>query len=381
MKLFIIFMLASLTASTTKAQQYLDSFQYKGSHNAYERGEHAGAPPFSLPYGGDRVPLDIQIGAYGVFMVEFDFCLKDSGELVIKHDCTFLVREYDIDEMRDELFSEPSVFERVTWIYLDIKSDSCCDNWDALAIPLRQELVWNWFTGAGQLTGPDGTPIADMVYTASEWKNANLQAANYGLSAMQWPTMDQLVNKNKHFIISWNRDWDNLQNQQIFLDYRINPDNVLESIPQSAGIVNYSDEDLIPSGISAGSGDRPVLAAFPTVYWDDINADGWNRALNAQTNYIRTNNITALWSFAPPIHHPFPLYINNSLPPIVEIGTRILPFRRIQSGLARIEATVPRPEYPTHVQLNTGIYNLGNDAVINTPVKLQAKNGPVVLTD
>lgn len=379
-------MLASFTASTTKAQQYLDSFQYKGSHNSYERGEHVGAPPFSLPYGGERIPIDIQIGGYGVFMIEFDLCLKANGQLVIKHQCSFpLTEEYSAIQLRNELFSEPSVFERVTWIYLDIKNDDCCNNWPPFdsetGFESREEIVWNWFTGNRQLTGPDGTLIANLIYTVNDWSNAELQAENYGLGARQWPTMDQLVDNNKNFIISWNRNWDNSPTQQIFLDYRINPDNELESIPLSAGIVNYSDEDLIPFGITAGSGDRPVLAAFPTVYWDEINSDGWNRALNAQTNYIRTNNITALWSFAPPIHHPFPLYINNSLPPIIEIGTRIIPFRSIQSGLARIEATVPRPEYPTHVQLNTGIYNLGNNAVINTPVKLQATGGPVILTD
>ena len=117
-----------LLATGAVAQQPLDTFMFKGSHNSYERGLHA--PPPAVPYTGNRVPLNELVLRFNSSSIELDLCLKDDDSFVVKHDCTFLTGEFSPYGLMAELTSDPRIFERLTIIDLGLKYDGCCDNED-----------------------------------------------------------------------------------------------------------------------------------------------------------------------------------------------------------------------------------------------------------
>ena len=342
---------AAMLATPALAQQTLDSFSYKGSHNSYERGLHPNAVDI---YTGPRVPLNELVLAYNSFSIEFDLCLNDDGVLLVKHDCDFLTAEFSLPALLDELFSDPLIFERFTWLDLELSFNGCCDNWPSSSAE-RTQLIRDIFAPY--------IPEA-MVYTP----------VDFVADGSVWPNMAEMKERGKAFFITWNR---NTSSNFVFRPDQGNYTNPL------ANEVNYSFEDTdsegVPGNIANVAGDRYLLTSYATVYWDNISDSGWFESLGIGSNYLKTNNFGAGWTQSPIVHHSFPLYIDQMYGGD-RWGTPYAPFTSLGEAIFRMNQTFPIATYETPVVIRSGEYNTGTGGVLSLPMTIEARNGPVVIT-
>jgi hypothetical protein len=338
-------------AAPASAQQTLDSFSYKGSHNSYERGLHNSG----VPYVGGRVPLNELVLAYNSFSIELDLCLKDDGVLLVKHDCTFLTAEFSLPALLNELFSDPRIFDRFTWLDLELSFNDCCDNWPASCAD-RSQLIRDIFAPYFP---------ASMVYTPND----------FVADGSVWPNMAEMKERGKAFFITWNRDCAS--------DFVFRPDSGDYANPP-ANEVNYSFEDTdsenVPANIANVAGDRYLLTSYATVYWDNISDSGWFESLGIGSNYLKTNNFSADWTDGVFVHHSYPLYIDQAYAGSESWGTPYAPFKSLAEGMQRMLLTVPRASYDTPVKMRPGVYFTGNGGTLDLPMTIEARGGgPVVI--
>lgn len=341
---------AMAIAAPASAQQTLDSFSYKGSHNSYERGLHGSAVDI---YTGSRVPLNVLVLGYNSFSIELDLCLKDDGVLLVKHDCDFLTAEFSLPALLNELFSDPLIFERFTWIDLELSFNGCCDNWptsDAARTQLIRDIFAPYI--------PES-----MVYTP----------VDFVADGSVWPNMAEMKERGKAFFITWNRDSSS--------NFVFRPDYGRYTNP-STNEVNNSFEDTdsegVPANIANVAGDRYLLTSYPTVYWDIIDDSGWLESLGIGSNYLKTNNFATGWTKGPIVHHSFPLYIDQAYGGD-RWGTPYAPFTSLGEAIGRMNQTSPIAEYETPVVIRSGEYTTGTGGVLSTPMTIEARNGPVVI--
>ena len=153
----------------------LDYFQFKASHNSYQRDED----------------IDDQIDNYNVWCVELDLNWEtDCGPCITVDHCCDLVTdcagEQRLDESIAEILRSTDTDQRVTFIWLDIKDPSiwwnrCHETWPAN----RREVIRNGMLGLGSST----------IYSKTEFD------MDFKANGGHWPSWQNLRDRGKRFIL------------------------------------------------------------------------------------------------------------------------------------------------------------------------------------
>jgi hypothetical protein len=303
--------LVSVAAGLAQAQSGLaglplDNFQFKASHNSYQRDED----------------LDDQIDNYNVWCVELDLNWEtDCGPCITVDHCCDLVTECGGEqrlwESIAEILRSTEIDHRVTFIWLDIKDPSswwnrCHDTWPSD----RREVIRDAMLTLG----------ASSVYTQAEFD------VDFATNGGHWPSWQDLRRRGKKFILV-------LEDQLDASGKDKDPVLFIAVSPPGSTVAQYPHATFV--NVEGGStaygspqpNDRWIYRAWNT---------DWGVALSRGFNLVGTDDVDNGSTVTDSrTHCPQPLYVDGaSSDPDRQWGTRSYPLSGISAAVSRATAGV-----------------------------------------
>ncbi len=284
----------------------LDNFQFKASHNSYQRDED----------------LDDQIDNYNVWCLELDLNWEtDCGPCITVDHCCELVAECGGEqrlwESIAEILRSTEIDNRVTFIWLDIKDPSswvnrCHETWPSN----RRELIRNQMLTLG----------ASGVYTQAEFD------VDFAANGGRWPSWQELRRRGKKFIIVLEDQLDaSGKDKDSVLFIAVSPPNATVAQYPHATFVNV--EEASTAYGSPQPNDRFIYRAWNT---------DWDEALSRGFNLIGTNDVDDGDTITDSrTHCPQPLYVDGtSSNSERQWGTKSYPLSSLSPALSRATSGV-----------------------------------------
>ena len=331
-------------------EQRLTAFQYKASHNSYDRSES----------------LREQIDDYNCWMLELD-CWWQDGDVHVHHLCSDISAGPTFVSKMEDIASSYTAVERFTLIYLELKLDyndncscgfsECCKPWPAgYRNAIRTEIQNN----------------LDMnrIYQPSDW----IFIDNY-----KWPSYQELVRRGKNWAIIIDERCTGDGGDYFFFEVYRSGSSGPETMYNEDGGCNGGGS---PSPVTPT--DRDMYRAYPGSscaglcseqdggYWNDGVANGFN--------FIATNCVDGQHTFDDTtIHSPAPMYVAASGNYDHNWGTNAFPYvgsTGLLSGVNRVSPMVP-------VLIDAGTYDISaslTNQTISRPMVLKASASGALVT-
>ncbi|MHC4619997.1 MAG: hypothetical protein ACYTEQ_19805 [Planctomycetota bacterium] len=324
--------------SSVVAQNPLDSYAFKNTHNSYEK-DH---------------PLNEQMDDYNVWCLELDLCCRRTDSTlwisVQHHGC--YASEGTLTGFLSEMMFSSAWDKRITFLWLDIKHDAIppcnyCNYWPHDPADAWTDLIKNDL---------DAVLPAGSVYTHNEFKN----------DSRLWPSLDDLLSQGKHFIVildggHW--DTDKPDHPYFFVTATSKAEATSHGKPWIR-VINREDGSL-PSEESPVDGDGYLWRAY------GLDETNFNTALNNGFNLLGVDDYGHSWTEQPGVHPPVPLRVDASHTGWErKWGTYGFPFSTVNAGVGR---ALPRME----VTIIGGYYN--EQLTISKPLTLKAIDGAVTI--
>lgn len=286
----------------------LDNFQFKASHNSYQRDED----------------MDDQIDNYNAWCVELDLQWETDcgspGCITVDHCCPLVIEcggEQRLWESTAEIMRSAEIANRVTFIWLDIKEsgsfpNGCHEEWPAN----RREMIRDALVG---LLG------SDNIYTKAEFD------VDFSANGGRWPSWQSLRDRGKKFIL--------VLEDQLDASGKDDDDVFFIAVSSLAAATSTSHatfiniEDANTAYGTPAPNDRYIYRAW--------NAD-WNEAVSRGFNLIGTNDIDNGDTITDSrTHSPQPLYVDPfSFNEDRLWGTRGYPVSSISAAVDRATAGI-----------------------------------------
>ncbi len=263
-------------AQDSLSELSLDYFQFKASHNSYQRNED----------------MDDQIDNYNAWCLELDLNWEtDCGPCItVDHCCDLVIEcagEQRLHESIAEILRSTESSQRVTFIWLDIKDPSiwwnrCHETWPSD----RREIIRNAMLALG----------AANIYTKKEFDD------DFSKNGGHWPSWQNLRDRGKKYILVLEDQLDptGKYDDEVFFIAVASLVIANNSAPH-ATFINIEGADTyfgIPS-----PNDRWIYRAWGT---------DWNDAVSRGFNLIGTDDTNQSYTISDSrTHSPQPLYVNG----------------------------------------------------------------------
>jgi hypothetical protein len=283
-------------AETTprSGEERLTEFQYKASHNSYERSE----------------TLDEQIDDYNVWMLELD-CWWLDETIYVRHLCGGGNGDLFSSQL-DEILDSDTLYDRVTFLYLELKKDCTNDNCSCGF----GEGCYPWPSDyRSQFESRLNSKFGNRVYTADEWSQ---------LDNHSWPSTQELVRRDKNIVV--------------FLDERCTGDGGNDYFFEVGGSGGYDALVNRDGGCDGGGSpdaatptSRYLYRAYPGASCGGLcseqNGGFWDDGTSLGYSFIATNCVSDSHTFDyTEIHSPFPTYVSASATGNDQRGTHSMPY-------------------------------------------------------
>lgn len=330
-------------ATACQAQQQLrqgelrlNQVAYKSNHNSFSRG----------------FPLHEMVDDYNIWSTELDLYWSGAN-IRINHDC---VPDNDrtLASWLLELAAATTAPDRVQMIYLQMK---CRDDWPTR--PLYLSLLQ---TAVAQSLG------TSVCYPAAEFVE---------LDESRWPSFQELNRRGYRYVIfldetSVRREGDALAHD-FFFGVVQPEDPPPEVVPSMALMEVKGGRDSASSfPIATPVDDRWMHRFYPTEGCSNSDGPYWEAGLTRGFNLVATDCVDLDHTFDSRTQSPSPVFVNNSLSPLHEWGTRAFPFTSVVAGVQRASPAV-------EVRIRSGTYMLSGPATLSRPCTLTAESGPVTI--
>jgi hypothetical protein len=312
---FIIIALSFVASGLAPAQDSLsglplDNFQFKASHNSFEKDES----------------MDDQIDNYNCWCIELD--------LVYRGDCSCGIyvyhpyggRDLCLDEAIQEILRANDLGQRVTFIWLDVTRESASD-WPTN----RQEFIH----AAMNMLG------SECIYTKSEFDS------DFAANGWRWPSWQYLRDQGKKFIVVLEDTLDSSGRRADEPFFFIAVKSVSEAGDfQHATFINIEGANT-DDGIPVPN-DRWIYRAW--FGWGTIDTHTWEDGVSRGFNLVCTDDINQGYTITDPrTHSPQPLYVNGFEFNTDHLwGTRNYPMNQIAAAIIRATPGTTLRIYPTN---------------------------------
>lgn len=304
------------TAQTGLDGLPLDNFQFKASHNSFEKDEL----------------MDDQIDNYNCWGIELDLSY-------VGQECYSTIEVYHPWGGRDmcleaaiqEILRADDLDQRVTFIWLDVTRGNPSD-WPAN----RRELIRKSMLALG----------AEHVYRKSEFDS------DFAANQARWPSWQQIHARGKRFILVLEDSLDETGYADDDVFFIAVPDHAWTASLTHATFINVKDAALDHG--YPGPNDRWLYRSYPSTGSSDTKT--WEDGVSRLFNLVGTDDIDQDYTILDSrTHSPQPLYVDRTA--TVRLwGTRAYPMNDLSAAIARASPGITmriRPgNYPAPVTFN-----------------------------
>ncbi len=284
---------------------------FKGTHNSYAAD----------------ISLNEQLDGYNVWQVELDLCGVDETSdhyVHVSHGGAILFCDDDRGRLIDflaQIRESNAGQNRVTFVWLDIKNDLCCD-WRGFSDSLQLSKV-----RSDVVAGLGGSSVA--LYRKADWDQ----------DQKQWPSVSELLSRGKRFIVIWGNDPatggfpdDYIEDDSVLFMSRSHTPNLSEA--SYVAFMNAADGELGDQFSGMTPRDPANRYLWRAYGLNDSNL--WSSALHQGFQILSTDNYDASETYLPDVMPPHPFYVG----PVHSGGRGTFRFPLGRSSLAQANSTL-----------------------------------------
>lgn len=269
--------------SVRPGEQRFNRFQFRTTHNSYERDGGATA----------RVSLTDQLDRYDVWMVELDLRWHAANnDFYIFHDCAEAGGNDTLDFFLNQIKASHRFQSGITFIYFDSGDIGPC-----FIYPNIVPKPSNWMTLLGDKLK---AYFGNSVYYQDRFDSSDLR---------RWPSPQELLRRGKHIIP--------IVNGSVAVEFGVR--DTLFGLSDITSI-NTSDQDAVIPDL----GDSKFSRWYPTGWICGFNPD-WETAVTKNFGFPASNCSSDMVS--PRFHPPLPTYVGNPTSDGNGRGSWLDPFR------------------------------------------------------
>lgn len=333
-------------------------FQYKASHNSFERSEK----------------LSEQVDDYNVWCVELDLKWDrdsdDNREIKVEHFCDSAHNAQTLNWELDELSGSVTAARKVTCIYLQFSNASnghCYDSWNQTAVDAALLMIQQ------SLEDELG---ADTIYPVSEWIDTDQQ---------KWPSSQELVRRGYNWFVVVGRggiDDIVMDGHSVFFTETVvsNWNSFFYADERAMANLDGGHDGNVEQHTLDAHGDRWLSRVYPDTSNAELTNGGyWDDALDNDFTFVATNDISDEGSVTDTrTHSPVPLHVHFGSDASSKWGTVRYPMNDLDDAFDRVSygALIAISSVDAGSEITIDVQN---NIVFDTPCVLTALNRPVIL--